>query len=278
MTLREIPNVEHLVKTSKDFRACCNFLESLGYPLTLNWFYSDSNWWRFYATYRSKEFYQTTHSYQVMLSLFDYGRINSCSYEESVKSATSKVSSKLRSILSLLAIENFYEVLEKKILDLKMELDLPLARQVKGEISLKRMEGAISKMVTLNGLYFQNLKIWSGIDEKFLWDYTSKGLSNIAREKQGEEDLGLLQEDIKYRINKVKASCESQLNLLRLSYEQILSYKTTTINYNLQNATFWLSIAVTLLTIVTVIPEDMRTALMLSTWLRLQNLWQLIKN
>jgi hypothetical protein len=140
-----------------------------------------------------------------------------------------------------------------------------LSGQIQGNITLKGLKTAISKMVKVNGFYFQHSRIWTGVNEKIFWDCVCQEAAAMSRKKHDDHDSGLLTDDIQYRIDRVRKFCEQQLDILKLSYEQILNYKTTTINYKLQKHTFWLSIVVTLLTIVTLIPEEIRKQLII--WL-----------
>ncbi|WP_414512371.1 hypothetical protein [Nostoc sp. PCC 9305] len=269
ISLREIPEKQHLLKTSNKFRACCNFFESLGYPFKQNPIYRDSNWWIFYEVDRSELFYQNSHSYQVLISLADYDK-SKCAFHKD--SPSGRINSTLHDLLSLLALEHFYEVFEDIIIDLKTEIEPDLSSQMQGKITLTRLKSAISKMVKINGLYFQHSRIWTGINEELFLSYVCQEAAVMSRKKHNENDSGLLRDDIKFRIDRIRKFCEQQLSILKLSYEQILTYKTITLNYRLQQATFWLSIAVAFLTIVTLIPEEIRQHLFTNIWVWLNNI------
>ncbi|QLE39392.1 hypothetical protein FD723_01950 [Nostoc sp. C052] len=272
ISLREIPENQHLLKTSNKFRACCNFFESLGYPFKRNPIYRDSNWWSFYEVDKSELFYQSSHSYQVLISLADYDKSKDVPHKDYWQSPSRVIDYTLHDLLSLLALEHFYEVLEDIIIDLKTEIEPHLSGQMQGKITLVRLKSAISKMVKINGFYFQHSRIWTGVNEKIFLNYLCQEAATMSRQKYHENDSGLLTDDIKFRIDRKRKFCDQQLSILKLSYEQILTYKTMTLNYRIQQATFWLSIAVAFLTIVTLIPEEIRQHLFTNIWVWLNNI------
>ncbi|TBR60553.1 hypothetical protein B4U84_06765 [Westiellopsis prolifica IICB1] len=273
ISLREIPEKQHLLKTSNEFRACCNFFDSLGNPFKIHPVYKDSNsnWWNFYQVDRNELFYESYPSYQVLISLVDYDKSKDVLYKDYWQSPSGAISDRLHDLLSLLALEHFYNVLEDIIIDLKTELEPHLSSQMQGKITLAKLKSAISKMVKINGFYFQHSRIWAGVNEELFLNYICKEAAAMSREKHHENDSGLLRDEIKYRIDRIRKFCEHQLSILKLSYEQILTYKTITLNYRIQQATFWLSIAVTFLTIVTLIPEEIRQKLFTNIWFWLNN-------
>ncbi|NJP10461.1 MAG: hypothetical protein HC866_14110 [Leptolyngbyaceae cyanobacterium RU_5_1] len=271
LSLRELPENQYPSKTSKEFRACCSFFESLGYPFNLHQVYKDNDWWRFYEVHRSELFYQRSHSYQILVSLMDYEKSKYAAIKDYELSASGVICDTLHNLLLLLALEHFYEVLEDIIVDLKTELEPLLSGQIQGKITLRRLKSAISKMLRLNGFYFQHSRIWAGVDERSFLNYMCWETVTISRDKYHKTDSGLLRDDMKYRVDRSKEFCEEQLSLLRLSYEQILSYKTTTLNYGLQRATFWLSIAVAFLTLVPVLREEIVRDFIANAWAWLRN-------
>ena len=169
-------------------------------------------------------------------------------------------------LLSLLAIQHFYEVLENMIIDLKNELEPHLNSQMQGKITLRNLKSAISKMVILNSFCFQHSRIWSGVNKKLFFNYMCSEVADVSREKYNQDNSGLFQEDIKYNIERLEKFCEEQINLMRLSYEQMLSYKMASATYELGQSTFLLSIVVAFLTVVTLIPENIRQVLINKIW------------
>jgi hypothetical protein len=273
ISLNEIPEDKHILKYSDKFMACCNFFESLGYPFKPNPVYKNSNWWNFYEVNRNELFYKSSHIYQILISLADYNKFKYAANQDEWDSPSGAIEYTVHGLLSLLALEHFYVVLEEWIIDLKTELERDLSSQKRGKITIRGLQLAISKMVKINGLYFHNSRIWAGIDEKLFFNYVCQETSGISRKKRHNHDSGLLIDDIKHNIDEVRKFCEQQLEVLKLSYEQVLNYKTTTINYQLQERTFWLSIAVTVLTIVTLIPEEIRKKLITDIWFWLNNIF-----
>ena len=174
--------------------------------------------------------------------------------------------------MSLLAIEHFYEILEDMVIDLRTELNPSLSRQMRGELNLKKMKSAISKMVRLNGFYFQHSRMWTGVDKSYLLSYVlGRDAGAISRSRRYEVGKVLFRDDIKYRIDRIGGFCEDQLSFIRVSYDQFLSYKTVSLNYELQQTTLWFSIAVALLTVLTVIPEDIEKHLISKIWVWLSH-------
>ncbi|HIK05401.1 MAG TPA: hypothetical protein IGS40_11930 [Trichormus sp. M33_DOE_039] len=273
ISLREIPEDKHILKYSDKFMACCNFFESLGYPFKPHPVYRNSNWWNFYEVNRNELFYKNSHSYQILISLADYKKYKYAADKDYYQSPSGEIQYTVHGLLSLLALENFYAVLEELTIDLKIDLERDLSSQIRGKITIRRLKSAIYKMVKINGLYFQHSRIWAGVDEKLFFNYVCQEAAGISREKYNNDDSCLLIDDIKHNIDKIRNFCEQQLEILKLSYEQILNYKTTTINYKLQERTFWLSIAVTFLTIVTLIPEEIRKQLITDIWFWLNSMF-----
>ncbi|GAX38239.1 hypothetical protein [Nodularia sp. NIES-3585] len=273
ISLREIPENQPSLKTSNQFRACYNFFESLGYPLKYNPIYRNSNWWNFYEVNRDELFYPSSHNYQILISSADYDKSQDATHKDYYESPSQAIRYTLHHLLSLLALEHFYEILENLIIDLKTDLEPHLSGQIQGIITLRGLKKAISKMIKVNGFYFQHSRIWTGINENLFWNYVCEEAATMSRKKYHDHDSGLLTDDINSRIDRVRKFCEQQLDILKLSYEQILNYKTTTINYKLQKQTFWLSIVVTLLTIVTLIPEEIRNQLITDIWFSLNSMF-----
>jgi len=258
ISLQEIPEAQFLSNHSTDFLAAYRFFEALGYPYDPHSIYSECDWWKFYEVPRNEVFYQTSNSYQLLISSVDCKKISSPVKGGLQNSEFSISTYTIYDLLSLLAIEHFYNVLERLVKELKSELELPLSNQIKGTINLNRFKSAISKMVRLNGFYFQHTRMWTSVNQDFFFDYLCSGANTLSRRKFSINDPGLLKDDKKGRINRMKLLCEEQLSLMKLSYEQILSYKNITLNYQLQKTTFKLTVAVTLLTIITLFPEEIR--------------------
>lgn len=269
ISLKEIPEDRYPQKASEALKACCSLWESLGYPFELSLIYSKADWWKLYEVRRSELFYQKSYSYQILVSLVDYEKPNY--NQESHYSIEREVSYTTHGFLQPLALRHFYKVLESRILDLRTDLAPSLSNQTKGTINVRRLKSGISKMIKLNGLYFQHLRLSTAAKEKTSLNYLYRGVEAISRIKYHEDDSGLLRNDFKYSIDQARRNCEEQLNLLRLSYEQVLSYKTTISNYRIQQATFLLSIVVAILTVITIIPEKSRIGLIIDIWTWLNN-------
>ena len=260
--LKELSDNIILSRSSGDLRACWNFFRSLGYPSNSSKIYRSHNWWNIYEVHRSQVFYQSSQCYQILMSTIDYKKENNLVNENNDTAYFNL--DYFEDILFILALDHFYDVLKNLIIDLKTDLEPILSNQVKGEIKLKTLKTGISKISVLNGLYFQQSRLWGGINEKWVWDYVFDKAKYLRRKTNNHGDSENLLNDIKYRITQKKKFCDKQLNLLKLSYEQLLSYKATETNLSLQQATFWLSIVVAFLTFTTLLPEDIR-----------KNLWSL---
>jgi hypothetical protein len=256
--LREIPKKLYSFISDEKFTACCQFFNSLGYPLYSDSVYENSDWWKLYEVHRNEIFYKNSNSYQILFS-----QINFKNHENQINRAYRQIGSggildEIHDLLTLLAVEHFYKTLKSLIIDTKNQLEIPLSNQAKGIIMLKDPKLSISNMVRLNGFYFHHSRIWSGVNEKFFFEYMCKHTMQISRKMNGNQSPVSLNEDIRNRMKNDIRFCEEQLSLLRLSYEQILSYKMTTITYGLTKATFLLSILVFFLTIITLVPENIR--------------------
>lgn len=258
ISLREIPIKNNFLKSDR-FIACCNFFKTLGYPSQDSLIYGNKIWWQLYQLYRGEVFYRKSFDYQILISRFDYDKTVT---HESLKSKYltefAIIINELFDVLSLIALEHFYEVLKDAVMDLKTELDPLLNEQRLGKISLGRLKVAFSKMSKLNGFHFQNFRIWSGLNEELLFSCLSNETVNVVRKGLLTDESVSFHDDVKRRIKSGRIFCEQQLDLLRLAYEQVLANETTTVNYKLQKSAFILSVVATILAIVTVIPEKIR--------------------
>jgi len=237
-----------------------NFFRSLGYPFDTNEIYTRNSFWRFYEVFRNELFYQKPHSYQLIMSEMDYKSLENGEIQNSVPIFHS-ISDELSEIMFLLALEHFYKVLKDLVIGLKTDLDITLSDQAEGKIEFRKSKAAFSKMTILNGFDFYHSRMWVGIDEEILWNYIGRGAKELVRGKYKENDSGILLDDIKRKINRNKKFCNEQLILLRSSYGNLLSCKTLELNLWFQSITLYLSIAVAVLTIVTIVPDENRKVL-----------------
>lgn len=264
ISLKEIPLRAHTSKASKEFLACSKFFHSLGYPSSLYRIYKDEEWWSLYEVYRNELFYKNFHSYQVLISLVDAKKIEL--FGEDKGSLVAAVFDKIHEFLHLLALEHFYETLRSLTIGIKNELEPNLSGLTQGKIKVKNLESGTMKMVVLNSLHFYHSRIWIGVDSAFFSHVMNRDIRSLYRKQHKSENSVLLIDDIKFNIENNKRFCEQQLSLLKLTYSQILSYKSTSLNYLLQQNTFLLSILVAILTVITIIPEDTRTTLAIKLW------------
>jgi hypothetical protein len=257
LSLKEISGNIMLPKRSGAMRACCNFFTSLGYPYEVSNIYKSNDWWQIYGVHRSEIFYQNSHCYQVLLSTIDYTKSEN-EVEINDEEMYHYFNYSCEHLLFLFAIEHFYDILKDLIVDLKNDLEPTLSSQTDGRLNLKTLESGISKMASLNGLYFQQTRLWIGINEQWLWENIFRDASKLLRKNYRKSEPENLLNDIKRRIKEKKRFCDRQLNLLRLSYGQIISYRTVAVNLKLQQVTLVLSVVVVFLTIATLLPEETR--------------------
>jgi len=278
ISLREIPrkNEKYQEKNnflkSDQFIACCNFFETLGYPFQDFFTYRNVNWWQFYQIHRSEAFYQKSFSYQILISKVDYDKtVENELYGSYYLTEFASMMSEIFDLLSLIALEHFYETLKNAVMDLKIELDPLLNKQRLGRISLGQLKKAFSKMSKLNSLHFQNFRIWSGLNEELLFSCLNTETVDVGRNDLSISGLVSFRDDVKHRIKSGRIFCEQQIDLLKLAYEQVLVNETTIINYNLQKSALFLSLVAAFLTIVTIIPEKKRDEIVRDLWEHLSN-------
>ena len=156
---------------SNRLQSCCRFLESFGYPLYSQFFYKEDDWWSLYEVNRKEFFDRKSQTYQILISSIDYEKSHDLSDRRLYQSASRRISYTISDLLSLLALQHFYEILENMILDLKNELDPYLNSQIEGKINLRNLKLATSKMLILNGVSFQNSRIWTGVDKDLFFNY-----------------------------------------------------------------------------------------------------------
>lgn len=269
-SLKEIPkNLNSRMPEAMIF--CHNFLKSIGYPSHEQKIYKHGDCIEFYEVVRSELFHQTSSTYQMLVSTVDFEE-NEFSETEDSRLEMIFSSYAFHELLSIFSLEHFYRILKNLIMDLKNELDPALGGQVKGKNSIKRLSLNISRMIMLNGFYFHHMRIWSGVSEASLWKYIGHQAEHFVADYGKEKEPKNLLMFIKRKTDRDKLFCAEQLALLKLSYEQLLTYKTASLNLWFQNITLCLSIAVAILTIATVFPEESRVSFLRSVLVRISHI------
>jgi hypothetical protein len=242
-------------------KAAHNFFQSLGYPCQSKQVYAIDDCTEIYEIKRNELYYQRSRLYQMIISTTDL-----MSQENDLVAPVDLErvfgSYCFNELPFMLSLGHFYEVLKRMMLEIKSELDPTLGGQIRGRLKMKSLNTGLSKMAYLNGFAFHHSRIWAGIDEESLLDSIGRQLVRDFKKKGNRSDSESLFNSIKNRIDADKSFCDNQLSLLRIFYEQVLSSRTLSVNLWLQKATLWLSIVVTLLTIVTILPEEARESLL----------------
>lgn len=262
-SLQEIPRIPS-PRMPKSMMSCRYFLQSIGYPFQGQAIYKYEDFLEFYEITRNELFYPASSTYQMLVSKAGLEKLEDSSIEMMFGSPI------FHELFFAFSIEHFYKTLKNLIVNLKSELDPALSGQLKGERFVERFKLNISKMVVLNAFQFHHSRLWTGIDDFYLWEYIGFQTKLFVASDNKRNDPENLLMFLKTRTDADKLFCSEQLSFLRSSYDNLLTYKVMSLNFWFQNITLWLSLAVALLTILTIFPEDSREVFLNKIWSYIQ--------
>jgi hypothetical protein len=162
---------------------------------------------------------------------------------------------------TMLALKQLFKVLEEEILSVRNKLAPVLSNQTFGKIKYRNFGNWISRLVNMNELHFRQQRAVSEMNEKSTRYDLVRELTGILREKVDSKDSGELVHDFLWNIKKAAQFNKSQLEVVKSSFEDLISYKSLRTNHHVQTLLIILTIIGLLLTAIQFIPDAQRRQL-----------------
>lgn len=190
--------------------------------------------------------------YIVILSEEEFKRTKESSYS-SIKTNFNDYVNELSGILAL----NLYlKLMQKRIMAIRNNVNPML---LKKHIFFNNLNKGFKIFNSISYFGFSLERITKEIDNiKFLFHHFAD-LENI-KTKIRDKDY-LLSDELINRYNYLLKENSDYLGLIKSNFQDFISFKTLRYNYKMQFRIFWLTVCIILLSVILLIPEDIRTNL-----------------
>lgn len=199
-------------------------------------------------------------TYQIIQSFPDFKfRING---EETESEISHHFEYLLPEICAIVAMKQFSHNLESEIVSLRNKITPYLSDQTRRGVNIINLRRAVSKLANISGLLFQQQRLISETNDKFVKHILTYDLKGITRQQNSEKDTAEFYDDMLRSIERKNNFLKSQLDILKTSFQDLVSYKSLRANYTIQILLFILTLITVILTIALLIPETKRNQLL----------------
>lgn len=154
-------------------------------------------------------------------------------------------------LMPLIVVRHFVSNLQKKILAARNDLNPAIVEKATWKHVFPFLGKIITRISLINELRFQHVRLCAELADQFTRNNLISTVGEVTRQKYSQNDKGNLASDLFWQIDEANSFNVAQLDVLKSSYETLLTYKSA-------KATYVLNFILLVLTFAVLLPEKIR--------------------